>query len=44
MALTGLVLATDTQRFRAAGFDGHLAKPVDLDHLVQVIAALTGPR
>jgi CheY-like chemotaxis protein len=42
IALTGRVLPSDMQRFRAAGFDAHLAKPVDLDDIAAVTATLTG--
>lgn len=41
VALTGYGQAEDQQRARAAGFDGHLVKPVDLSALERAIA--TGP-
>jgi hypothetical protein len=39
--MTGLVLVPDTQRFRAAGFDGHVAKAVKRDILTETIMVLT---
>jgi len=38
LALTGYGQATDRDRGAAAGFDRHLVKPVDLAHLLRVIA------
>jgi CheY-like chemotaxis protein len=38
LALTGYGQTTDRERSHAAGFDGHLVKPVDLSHLLRVIA------
>jgi hypothetical protein len=43
VALTGYGQATDRARGSAAGFDGHLVKPVDLAHLLRVIADVRGP-
>jgi len=37
IALTGYGSAEDLQRVLDAGFDLHLVKPVDIDHLMQVI-------
>jgi CheY-like chemotaxis protein len=37
IALTGYGLDSDRARSRAAGFDVHLVKPVDLDTLVGAI-------
>jgi len=37
VALTGYGSAEDLQRVLDAGFDLHLVKPVDIDHLMQVI-------
>ena len=37
IALTGYGLAEDLRRVLDAGFDLHLVKPVDIDHLMQVI-------
>ncbi len=39
-ALTGKAFAEDIERTRAAGMDGHLAKPVQLDDLVRVLHAV----
>ena len=36
VALTGYGLAGDRQRSRAAGFDEHLVKPVDIEKLLQI--------
>jgi len=38
VALTGYGQPTDRERSHAAGFNGHLIKPVDLAHLLRVIA------
>ncbi len=38
-AVTGYGSEDDKRRTRAAGFAGHLTKPVDLDHLREVLAA-----
>src|SRR6185369_9016693 len=38
IALSGYVQAKDRQRAREAGFDAHVAKPPDLDELMQAIA------
>jgi signal transduction histidine kinase/ActR/RegA family two-component response regulator len=40
IALTGFSQPTDRERSRAAGFDGHLVKPVDLAHLLHLIAGV----
>jgi CheY-like chemotaxis protein/anti-sigma regulatory factor (Ser/Thr protein kinase) len=42
LALTGYGQTTDRARGRAAGFDEHLVKPVDLAHLLRVIAGVDG--
>jgi DNA-binding response OmpR family regulator len=42
IALTGRVLPADTVRLRSAGFDEHLAKPVDLNEVIAAIVRLTG--
>lgn len=44
VAYTGRVFPADTKRFRDAGFDGHLVKPIDFDELADAIAALTRHR
>jgi signal transduction histidine kinase len=43
LALTGYGQATDRARGSAAGFDGHLVKPVDLAHLLRIIADVECP-
>jgi PAS domain S-box-containing protein len=40
IAVTAYAATTDRDRAIAAGFDWHIAKPVDADELVRVIAAL----
>ena len=42
VAVTAYASATDRDRALAAGFDWHIAKPVDVDALVRIIAALLG--
>jgi CheY-like chemotaxis protein len=44
IALTGYGQETDRHRSRAAGFDHHLVKPVDLQKLQEVLAALANQR
>lgn len=39
IALTGYGQAEDRRRSEAAGFDAHLVKPVDADHLLRVLGA-----
>lgn len=41
IALTGYGQAEDHQRTRAAGFDGHLVKPVDLAKLERTLAGIS---
>jgi CheY-like chemotaxis protein len=41
IAVTGRALPHEHQRLRAAGFDALVVKPLDLDDLVGVIAAVT---
>jgi CheY-like chemotaxis protein len=38
IALTGYGQANDRIRVRAAGFDGHLIKPVDMDALTALLS------
>jgi CheY-like chemotaxis protein len=40
VALTALASASDVQRAQDAGFDAHLAKPVDAEALLRLCAAL----
>ena len=42
IAVTGYGQTNDRARSRAAGFDAHLVKPVDLRHLDSCIRALRG--
>jgi CheY-like chemotaxis protein len=44
VALTGYALDDDRRKALAAGFDRHLAKPVDLDHLERLLAELPARR
>jgi len=41
VAITGYGQPMDRKRVQAAGFDAHLVKPVDTDHLRSVLAELT---
>src|SRR5947208_15693062 len=41
VAISGYGQPLDRQRAQAAGFDAHLVKPVDTDHLRTVLAELT---
>lgn len=43
VALTGWGTAEDRERTRRAGFDTHLTKPVDFDHLQEVLAESRTP-
>jgi two-component system CheB/CheR fusion protein len=42
VALTGYAQPDDRQRSRDAGFDAHLAKPVELDALMTALAKVDG--
>jgi CheY-like chemotaxis protein len=42
VALTGYCRTDEREMLRAAGFDAQAVKPLDLDHVVEVIAAVTG--
>jgi PAS domain S-box-containing protein len=42
VALSGYAAAADLERAAEAGFDRHLAKPVDLDELERVMSAVAG--
>jgi two-component system cell cycle response regulator DivK len=37
LAVTAQAMRGDRERFTAAGFDGYLAKPVDIDGLLEVV-------
>jgi CheY-like chemotaxis protein len=43
VALTGYGRPDDRERTRAAGFDHHLTKPVQLDALQGLVATMVGP-
>jgi CheY-like chemotaxis protein len=43
VALTGYGSEDDRRRSRAAGFDGHLVKPIDFDALERLLAASQPP-
>lgn len=40
VAMSGSAASEDRERTRSAGFDAHLAKPVDVDELISVLARL----
>ncbi|MCU0686358.1 MAG: ATP-binding protein, partial [Polyangiaceae bacterium] len=44
VALTAFVDRGDVERAFAAGFSGHLGKPVDAERLIEMVAELAGPR
>ena len=37
LAVTAQAMRGDHERFTAAGFDGYLAKPVDVDGLIEIV-------
>ena len=37
LAVTAQAMHGDRERFAAAGFDGYLAKPVDIDELLEIV-------
>jgi two-component system, cell cycle response regulator DivK len=43
IALTAYAMKGDEQRVFAAGCDGYITKPIDLDQVVQVVAQHLGP-
>jgi len=43
VALTAHAMKGDEERFLAAGFDGYVAKPIDLDHLLGTLERWLGP-
>ena len=40
-AMTANTFAEDIEKTRACGMNGHISKPVDIDHLMQVLQTLT---
>jgi CheY-like chemotaxis protein len=40
IALTGYGLASDIERSKAAGFEGHFVKPVDFDALLAALGSV----
>jgi two-component system cell cycle response regulator DivK len=44
VAVTAQAMKGDTERFKEAGFDGYLTKPVDLDELLATVARHCGGR
>lgn len=43
VALTAQAMDGDRERFLAAGFDGYLAKPVDIKDLIEAVTRFSGP-
>jgi two-component system cell cycle response regulator DivK len=43
VALTAQAMDGDRERFLAAGFDGYLAKPIDIKDLVEAVTRFSGP-
>jgi two-component system, cell cycle response regulator DivK len=44
LAVTAQAMKTDRERFTAAGFDGYVSKPVDIDKLVATVEQHCGRR
>ena len=44
VAVTAQAMKGDTERFKVAGFDGYLTKPVDIDELLATVARHCGGR
>jgi len=42
LAVTAQAMRGDRERFMAAGFDGYLSKPVDVDELVETVRRYCG--
>ena len=42
VAVTAFAMKADEERFRAAGFEGYLTKPIDLAAFRQLVGRLTG--
>ena len=43
LAVTAQAMKGDDDRFEEAGFDGYLAKPVDIDELIATVARYAAP-
>jgi len=44
LAVTAQAMKGDRERFKEAGFDGYVSKPVDLDELLATVERLCGGR
>lgn len=44
LAVTAQAMKGDSERFREAGFDGYLSKPLDIDELLTTVAGHLGRR
>ena len=44
LAVTAQAMKGDSERFKDAGFDGYLSKPVDLDELLAIVARCMAQR
>jgi CheY-like chemotaxis protein len=42
IALTAFAMQNERQRFRSAGFDGYLVKPINIRELLEVVGAFCG--
>jgi two-component system cell cycle response regulator DivK len=43
LAVTAQAMKGDSERFKEAGFDGYLSKPVDIDEFLATVALHCGP-
>jgi two-component system cell cycle response regulator DivK len=44
LAITAQAMKGDRERFKEAGFDGYLSKPVDIDELITIVEQHCGRR
>ena len=44
VAVSAQAMKGDSERFKEAGFDGYLTKPVDIDELLAIVARHSGGR